>query len=773
MPAIVDSGAAYIAAKTGAGEPVQITDFVLAYIAGLDHTEPVDLAETTPGAGDIVYQAPVTQSGYLSPDKVVYSLAMDTSVGDFTFNWLGLLASDGTLVAVAYLPDTIKKASSGGVQGNNITRNFLLQFADAQLATGISVPAETWQIDQSAYLNAMDARERLSNRDIYGAGAFFEGGWQLVNNAGSYELQPGVGYVGGVRIVCTAPMTVDVGALPTAISLDVALQKSGNQVVAEVAPVRGTPEDYTDSSGAEHFVVQVADIDSGGVVTDRRNAYAVSDGVLKFLIDRISEQVPKSQGATVTQPGIVELATDAETQAGTDNARAVTPAGLASAVVDNLSSTSTNRPLSAAQGKVLNEKTGDASTTKKGLVELATNAETQAGIDSIRAVTPAGLASTVVDSLTSSSTTRPLSAAQGKVLNDKTGDASTTKKGLVELATNSETQMGTDTVRAVTPAGVSAALDNRLGTGCPTAFTKTLLATATAAEAREHLGLGESATRWPTWGEIDDKPESFIPAAHEHSADSITDGVFATTLIPNLSAGKITSGILSEGRIPDLDAGKIASGIFPISRGGTGASTAADARDNLGLGSLATLDSLSAADVGAAPVERTISAGTGLSGGGSLEANRTISLTNIAAGSSSKGALYYNGTTRSAGRLYGGSTNPSSSTRLNYDGYFNATRFYARSSRRAKHIERVDSPGEALRRVLAIGRKGVSVGHYKSDKQCTNSRWLIAEDVAEVSPEVILFDDRGCPASMDYNNLIPDLYAAVYQLAKHMGVTGE
>jgi hypothetical protein len=80
----------------------------------------------------------------------------------------------------------------------------------------------------------------------------------------------------------------------------------------------------------------------------------------------------------------------------------------------------------------------DASTTVKGIVELATNAETQAGTDAVRAVTPAGLASRV---------------------------ASTTAQGLVELADNTETQTGSDATRAVTPAGLSSrtATESRSG----------------------------------------------------------------------------------------------------------------------------------------------------------------------------------------------------------------------------------------------------------------------------------------------------------------------
>lgn len=73
-----------------------------------------------------------------------------------------------------------------------------------------------------------------------------------------------------------------------------------------------------------------------------------------------------SPDASDTVKGIVELATAAEVQTGTDTTRAITPAGLVSLT---------------------------ASATRSGLIELATNAEVQAGADTVRAVTPAGLAS--------------------------------------------------------------------------------------------------------------------------------------------------------------------------------------------------------------------------------------------------------------------------------------------------------------------------------------------------------------------------------------------
>ncbi len=79
-----------------------------------------------------------------------------------------------------------------------------------------------------------------------------------------------------------------------------------------------------------------------------------------------------------------------------------------------------------------------ASETVAGKVELATAAEVQTGTDTARAVTPAGLAART---------------------------ATETRAGVVELATTAEATTGTDTARAVTPAGVAAAIAAGAGLG--------------------------------------------------------------------------------------------------------------------------------------------------------------------------------------------------------------------------------------------------------------------------------------------------------------------
>ena len=90
--------------------------------------------------------------------------------------------------------------------------------------------------------------------------------------------------------------------------------------------------------------------------------------------------------ASTNVQGKVELATGAETNTGTDATRAVTPDGLndwtGSARIQTVGTLNSGN----ATGIV-----DPASVTVSGIVELATIAETNTGTDAARAVTPAGI----------------------------------------------------------------------------------------------------------------------------------------------------------------------------------------------------------------------------------------------------------------------------------------------------------------------------------------------------------------------------------------------
>lgn len=166
------------------------------------------------------------------------------------------------------------------------------------------------------------------------------------------------------------------------------------------------------------------------------------------------------QAASTTATGVVELATDAETQTGTDAARAVTPAGLASVV---------------------------ASATLRGLVELATDAEAQAGTDATRAITPASLlaanvvASTVTATTSGTSVTLtgtiPSTAKRVNVILDQVSTSGTSPV-LVQLGTSGPVWV---------TSGYSGTADNAYGT--PTAYTAGMGVERTAAAAGSRSGI--------------------------------------------------------------------------------------------------------------------------------------------------------------------------------------------------------------------------------------------------------------------------------------------
>ena len=131
--------------------------------------------------------------------------------------------------------------------------------------------------------------------------------------------------------------------------------------------------------------------------------------------------------ATTTAEGVVELATNAEATAGTDTTRAVTPAGVAAAM--------------GAAG--LGDVTGGANVGTGADVFKQENASHELEMRGIHGVAPI------------------TAAVNGDNIDVDIADATTAGAGAVELATNAETTAGTDTVRATTPAGVKAALDAR------------------------------------------------------------------------------------------------------------------------------------------------------------------------------------------------------------------------------------------------------------------------------------------------------------------------
>ncbi|EFC2998884.1 phage tail protein [Escherichia coli] len=343
-------------------QPVALDEFIFAYIPGLDADKPIDNTETAPAADKIVYRQVVSKSGVVNENSVVYSVTMGADVGDFDFNWIGLAnKATGTLAMIIHAPTQRKIKNANGQQGNVLVRSMLMEYSGAREATEITTPAETWQIDFTARLAAMDERQRRENIDLYGAASFFDAGYLVAKTGTQYFVTKGTGYLAGLRSVLAANQNITVSTKPVKVWLDVAWMGTLTSIwaVQSKITVAADLKDYV-QNGEQHFVFALASIDANGVITDLRpkgtlNEQQASDALKKH------EQSRNHPDATTTAKGFMQLssATDSDSEEVAATPKAV------KATYD------------LAKGKYTAQ---DATTAQKGIIQLssATDSESEA-----------------------------------------------------------------------------------------------------------------------------------------------------------------------------------------------------------------------------------------------------------------------------------------------------------------------------------------------------------------------------------------------------------
>ncbi|WP_019615085.1 tail fiber protein [Psychromonas ossibalaenae] len=272
---------AYKAEQEALGLPVILDEFVLANIPGQDPSVPVDPEEGLPDEEHIVFISDVSQTGYVNPNAVVYSLIMDTSIGDFDFNWIGLRnKSSDVLAAISHIPIVHKlKTIIGEQNGNAITRSIMMSYSGAKQLTEIHVDASTWQIDFTARLFGIDDAARLSNVDHYYAASFINDGFKVTkkevtdNALTVYTATKGVGYVGGLRCASKTDMPIIDVLMPSRIYVDASWQGLVTSQWGTVVKLISSTDDlvdYIDEDGYAHYVTHIAEIDEEGNITDTR-----------------------------------------------------------------------------------------------------------------------------------------------------------------------------------------------------------------------------------------------------------------------------------------------------------------------------------------------------------------------------------------------------------------------------------------------------------------------------------------------------------------------
>ncbi len=273
-----------------------------------------------------MHRQDVSHAGVVNQNTVVYSVTLGTDTGDFRFNWIGLVNKARNLPAmIVHAPDQQKIKNAAGQQGNVLTRSFLMEYSGAAAQTQINVAAESWQIDFSARLAAVDERQRHENADIYGAAAFFDDGWLVTREEGGYRLTAGTGYVAGLRVVLGQSQGITVTGTPVTVWLDACFQGTVTSVwqVETAARLTDSLSDYDAEDGRRHYVAALARINEDGSVSGLRPRGSLAEQSAQARLTA-HEQSRNHPDATTDAKGFTQLSSatdsDSETMAATPKA---------------------------------------------------------------------------------------------------------------------------------------------------------------------------------------------------------------------------------------------------------------------------------------------------------------------------------------------------------------------------------------------------------------------------------------------------------------------
>ncbi|HCR4073105.1 TPA: phage tail protein [Proteus mirabilis] len=291
------------------GNLIVLDEFVFAHIPNLEIEKPIDRNEGLPDAKYIVHRQTVNKTGVVNQNAVAYSVTIGAEIGDFDFNWIGLLnKKSGTVAMIVHAPTQRKIKTQAGQQGNVLTRSFLLEYLGASKETAITTPAEMWQIDFTARLSGIDEMQRLVNTDSYGEASFFGDAFLVAKTGNQYFVTKGIGYIGGLRAELITNQNITVPAENTKVYADVSYQ--GNITSRWQTHIKLTVKpdlkNYIDNAGFTHFVFAIASISADGKITDLR-----PKGTLDFqqLDDALKKhaQSRNHPDATLTAKGFTQL----------------------------------------------------------------------------------------------------------------------------------------------------------------------------------------------------------------------------------------------------------------------------------------------------------------------------------------------------------------------------------------------------------------------------------------------------------------------------------
>lgn len=266
----------YWQSSLAAEQPVVLDEFILADIPNLDITSPIDPDTGLPPESQIVHRQNVDQRGRINNNAVAYTIVMDTTVGDFSFNAMYLRnKQNGVIGMIVYKgrETKLKTDQTTGQTGNSLVKSMLMGYDQAAEATLTNVDAGTWQIDYAARLRGQDEDLRQLASQLYGHHTFIGDGFKVVQQDGGHQVTQGVAIIGGLRIELKQDEVIHPGTKPIGVWVDV--HRSGSllsehqnhfTIITSVADLT----DHVDNNGYPHYVAKLGTLDLLGAVDDER-----------------------------------------------------------------------------------------------------------------------------------------------------------------------------------------------------------------------------------------------------------------------------------------------------------------------------------------------------------------------------------------------------------------------------------------------------------------------------------------------------------------------
>ena len=369
----------YIAQSVARNETVTFDKIIFAHISGLNDATLANI-NNMPTVDQIKHTANIQQTGYIAEDQVVYSVTLGSEIGDFTFNFVGLVNSAKNVLGVAiYTGDIVKTRTKAEEQGNALTRNIILQVNNAKTLTNIHTQARAWQFDFTDKFLQIKPKKitatTTNTADISGhtheiekASTTQSGIVQLVDDWTTHDNSKALTASTGKRLYDMLKGLIDSLSNTATNALSKTTPKKITASSTNTADQNGHTHEIDKASTTQSGVVQLVD---DWTTHDNSKALTASTGkrlydTLKGLIDNLSNTAANALSKT-TPKKITASTTNVADQNGHTHEIDKASTSIAGVVKlnDSLTSNATDEALTARQGKVLDEKIDNLSKQAK------------------------------------------------------------------------------------------------------------------------------------------------------------------------------------------------------------------------------------------------------------------------------------------------------------------------------------------------------------------------------------------------------------------------